>query len=267
MPELAEVEYYRKQWDCGLGGCIMTVKLHAETRVFRGTVPLALKKALPGSELLHSEAHGKQMLFRFSNECWLGLHLGMTGELRVEPVDFQPGRHEHLVLYQAERALVFSDPRQFGRIRFSRHAQAPEWWINLPAPLTSGEFTLTQMGTFLERHRKLAIKPALLLQNGFPGLGNWMVDEILWRSGLDPHTPAGDLTGKARQNLWRTIRFVCRQSLRIVGQDYSELPAGWLFHQRWDRNGHCPRHGSTLARGTVGGRTTVWCGRCQPPCD
>jgi formamidopyrimidine-DNA glycosylase len=264
MPELAEVEYYRKQWDCGLGAGIHTVHLHPAKRVFREASPAAIQKSLPGSLLLGSEAHGKQMLFRFSNEIWLGLHLGMTGELRIEKPGLQPGKHDHLILYQQTRALVFSDPRQFGRVRFHLSAEPPRWWLDLPAPLTSKQFTLELMTGFLQRHGKLSLKAALLLQEGFPGLGNWMADEILWRTGLAPRTPAGKLTSTERGNLWRVIRFVCREAIRSLTRGYSAFPAGWLFHQRWDRQGRCPRHGRSLARETIGGRTSAWCRTCQP---
>jgi formamidopyrimidine-DNA glycosylase len=120
------------------------------------------------------------------------------------------------------------------------------------------------MKSFLDQHRQLSLKAALLLQSGFPGLGNWMVDEILWRAGLDPRTSAGQLTSAELKNLWRIIRFVCRQAIKSVGANYSELPAGWLFHERWSADGRCPRHGRLLLRETVGGRTTAWCGLCQP---
>ena len=58
------------------------------------------------------------MLFVFSGGNWLGIHLGMTGKIRVEPANFRPDKHDHLALYQRERALVFTDSRQFGRVRF-----------------------------------------------------------------------------------------------------------------------------------------------------
>src|SRR2546423_12741344 len=109
MPELAEVEFYRKRWNAGLEAIVKGVALHSDKRVFRGSAPEALRKVLRGSVMLSSETHGKQMLFRFSNEIWLGLHLGMTGELRVEGPAFEPGKHDHFALYQRERTLVFSD--------------------------------------------------------------------------------------------------------------------------------------------------------------
>ena len=167
MPELAEVEYFRKQWDAGLRQRILRVDLRQEKRIFRGTDTAAIERALPEALLLSSEANGKQMLFRFSDGLWLGLHL------------------------------------------------------------------------------------------------DWMADEILWRAGVRPTTRAGRLTNDSLQKLWKEIRFVCREAIKKVGKDFSDPPSGWLFHARWGRAGLCPKHQETLARKTIGGRTTAWCARCQ----
>jgi len=167
------------------------------------------------------------------------------------------------VLYQKERALVFSDPRQFGRVRFHRGNQPPTWWAQLPPALLSREFTMEVMKTFLHRHSRLPLKAALLLQGGFPGLGNWMADETLWRARLHPRRPAGKLSGAELETLWRALRFVCRQAMKRVARTGLDLPAGWLFHQRWERQGYCPRNGRALVRETIGGRTTAWCPTCQ----
>src|SRR3954468_21828540 len=130
MPELAEVEYFRKKWDVGIGDTVRAVRLHGQKRIFRGVDPLALKRHLSGQKLCESKARGKQMLFVFAGNdpnktrarenarCWLGIHLGMSGKLRVEAANFRAGKHDHLVLQQTKRTLVFSDARQFGRVRF-----------------------------------------------------------------------------------------------------------------------------------------------------
>ncbi|MEZ4390615.1 MAG: DNA-formamidopyrimidine glycosylase family protein [Polyangiales bacterium] len=56
----------------------------------------ALRAALLGAVLSRSEARGKPMVFRFgeAGDRWLGLRLGMTGELLVAPPDHAPGRHD-----------------------------------------------------------------------------------------------------------------------------------------------------------------------------
>jgi formamidopyrimidine-DNA glycosylase len=262
MPELAEVEYFRRCWDSGLGQKVLNLHLHGQKRIFRGNDLEMLQRTLTGARLLSSEARGKQLVFRFSNRGWLGIHLGMTGALRREAARFIPGKHDHLVLRQRGQALVFSDPRQFGRVLF-HHGLEPEWWTRLPAGLLSPTFTFERMRGFLARYRRTPIKAVLLRQEGFPGIGNWMADEILWRAKLHPALPTGRLTAGQQRLLWRTVQFVCKGALRIVSKDYSDPPPSWLFRHRWKKGGRCPKDQQMLQRTVVGGRTTVFCPKCQ----
>ena len=263
MPELAEVEYFRKRWDVGTGQRVDHVSLHDDKRIFRGSDPAALEGALRGAMLLGSEARGKQMLFRFSHAAWIGVHLGMSGRLGVEAPDFAPGRHDHLVLFQKRQALVFSDPRMFGRVRFHCGKSAPTWWTSLPPAVTSREFTAVRLREVLQKRALVPLKALLLMQEIFPGVGNWMADEILWQARLHPRMMAGALDAVKQRKLWRATRAVCRVALKTIGRDWSDPPADWLIHERWKKAGRCPEHRTPLERATIGGRTTAWCPRCQ----
>jgi formamidopyrimidine-DNA glycosylase len=265
MPELAEVEYFRRQWDSGFGRRVVGLVLHAEKRVFRGTDVAALEKTLTGATLLGSEGHGKQMLFRFSGGGSLGIHLGMSGALRDGPAGISPGKHDHLVLFQQERSLVYSDPRMFGRVRFALGKGLPEWWRNLPPSVVSPAFTSAVLRGYLCRGRRSPIKALLLDQALFPGVGNWMADEIAWQIKLHPAVRAGELSPSQQHDLWRVSRAICRTSLKTIGVDWSELPKNWLIHQRWQKRGHCPRDGTLLDHGVIAGRSTAWCPVCQKP--
>ena len=263
MPELAEVEYFRKQWDVGMGDKVLAVQLHGEKRLFRGTDVAALERRLTSQRLRRSTARGKQMLFVFGSDNWLGIHLGMSGKLRVESPTFQAEKHDHLVLRQKKRTLVFSDARQFGRVRFHHGAEAPGWWEAGAPEIHSPQFTKTRMREFVRRHGRAPIKAVLLLQSGFPGIGNWMADEILWRARIAPRRQGGKLDEEQVSALWRSTRFVSRASLLTIGRDNSDPPKGWLLHERWAAGGRCPRDRQMLRRTTVGGRTTAWYARCQ----
>jgi formamidopyrimidine-DNA glycosylase len=263
MPELAEVEWYRKQWNPGLEKEIVDVQLHARKRVFRATDTCALRENLLGKKLLRSATRGKRMLFECSDDNWLGIHLGMTGKIRIEAADFRPNKHDHLVLYQREHALVFIDSRQFGRVRFHHGTTTPDWWTSGVPEIISAEFDRKFVDQFLDRHRKAPIKAVVLMQNGFSGIGNWMADEILWRARIHPAIRAGKLSARNREGLFRETKFVVRESLRTLGKDYSDPPRSWLIHQRWKRSGICPRHRTPLRHATIGGRTTAWCPKCQ----
>ena len=121
MPELAEVEYFRKQWDAGLRKKVVSVALHKGKQLFRGVDEKRLAAALQGATYLRSEARAKLMCFRFSRDAWLGIHLGMTGELRVEPPDFR----QHHRSERARRGPVGQGAQQrvdvaFGGVGFGR---------------------------------------------------------------------------------------------------------------------------------------------------
>jgi formamidopyrimidine-DNA glycosylase len=265
MPELAEVEYYRRQWDAGLGQKIVRVQLHSQKRIFRGSNTRSLARELTGARFVRSESWGKQMLFVFSGGNWIGLHLGMTGKLSVQPAGFRPEKHDHLVFHQQKRALVFRDARLFGRVRFHHGKAPPDWWRAGGPDIGSAQFDRKFFDAFLARHGRAPVKAVLLLQKGFAGIGNWMADEILWRAKILPSRKAGRLSATERARLFRETRFVATESLRIISPEFGDPPRDWLIHQKWKRNGVCPRHRTPLQKAMIGGRTTAWCPKCQKP--
>ncbi|GAB1488175.1 formamidopyrimidine-DNA glycosylase [Opitutaceae bacterium] len=258
MPELAEVEFIRKRWSPGLGQRIKGVRLHPKAGVFRGTNPATLIQHLTGATLLSSEAAAKQMLFLASGDVWLGLHLGMTGELSVQPAGYTPRAADHLVLDQATQALVFSDFRMFGRVQFSVGPEVPAWWSGIAPVILSKGFTREAVATFLRRRARSPIKAVLLMQERFPGVGNWMADEILWRAGVHPRQPAGSLNEAEIATLHREIRWVADRALKTIGETFVDPPKTWLFPHRWQDGGRCPKTGKKLIREEIGGRTTCW---------
>ncbi|MEO0054723.1 MAG: hypothetical protein RLZZ50_670 [Verrucomicrobiota bacterium] len=270
MPELAEVEYVRRRWNPGLGHAIATLRLHPRAGVFKTCDPALLAKLLPGARLESSEAAAKQMLFRLfaadqaRTPLWLGIHLGMTGELLVRPHGLPDRKADHLILDQpaAKQSLVFSDFRMFGRVQFHAGPDAPAWWAQIAPAVTSPEFTLAAVSEFLRRRARSPIKAVLLMQERFPGIGNWMADEILWRAALHPARRCGDLSAVEVKKLHSETVWVAREALRLIGAadtpEWPDPPKTWLFQHRWEDGGCCPRTKKPLERATIGGRTTCW---------
>lgn len=267
MPELAEVEFFRKRWDLAARGeRVVRVLTHDRKKLLRELDLPAFRRALAGATLESSAAAAKQMLFRFSGDVWLGIHLGMSGELSVAVPEHTPGKHDHLVLVTESHALVFNDPRMFGSVDFHVGPEPPEWWAKIAPPILSRQFTAEVVAAFLKRRARAPIKSVLLMQERFPGVGNWMADEILWRAAIHPARLAGSLTTAEVKTLWRECRNVCRDALaKIAGRGRTlprdlnvNIPKSWLFRHRWRPGGRDPRTGTLLAHATIGGRTTCW---------
>ncbi len=267
MPELAEVEFFRKQWDPGLGQVVKKVSTHPKARIYRDTPAAAIQRGLKGRTFVRSETHGKQMMFQFSDGAWLGLHLGMTGKLHVAPLDHEEEKRDHLILTLDDKLLVFSDYRMFGKLTLdiTDEGEAPEWWSGLPPRVTEPAFTKKRHTTFVKRFPKTPLKTLLLDQRGYPGIGNWMADEICWQLSIPPQTKSGDLTDAEIEAVWKKTRQISRSALRVIGTDWGKLPNSWLMNHRWKDGGICPRTKckTDLVRADLRGRTTCWCPNCQ----
>lgn len=268
MPELAEVEFFRRRWhEAGHGHRVGRVRAHATKKTFREAPAARLSRALRDTVLTTSAARAKQMAFCFNATRWLGIHLGMTGELFVAPAGYRPQAHDHLALELTEGpVLVFRDPRMFGGVRWHEGPDEPVWWSRIAPDLLSPDFTPAALAAFLTRRARAPLKAVLLMQERFPGIGNWMADEILWRAALHPARLAGVLTPAEQRRLYREIRQVCRLARVKIAGEGGPLPADlnvnipdtWLFNHRWADGGRCPRTGMPLIREEIGGRTTCW---------
>jgi formamidopyrimidine-DNA glycosylase len=85
------------------------------------------------------------------------------------------------------------------------------------------------------------------------GIGNLLADEMLWRAGLDPARPAGDLTPAELRRLHRHLRRTLDELDERGGSHTGDLQAARV------RGAVCPRDRAPLERRTIGGRTTYSC--------
>lgn len=286
MPELAEVELARRIWEPGTGQRIVAVDSHPHARVYRDTPASILESTLPNSFIVSSRTHGKRLLFSFGDRSpckstgahpttHLEIHLGMSGRLFLAGPDHEPTKHDHFILRTTRLGLVYSDYRQFGRVLLHQPCLDP--WTELPVEVLDPEFTIACLRRLTARRRGTTLKALLLDQTVFPGVGNWMADEICWRL---PCHPGIRLQALDLARLRTVSRQVCRGALRHVADKNAPLdrargfspgryveqvpPRSWLFQHRWKAGGCCPRCHSSLARGTIATRTTAWCPTCQP---
>jgi formamidopyrimidine-DNA glycosylase len=250
MPEALEVELTRRATD-GLVGRTMVEVERTDALV----VGDGVDDAAPGSTVEAITRRGK-LLVVLTDGPTLGIHFGMTGRL-LRDGDAAIGRlaygagSDHAVwdrwvvrLDDGSR-LRLHDPRRLGRV-----------WLE-PDVERLGPDVLTLRRADLAAAlagRRAPLKAVLLDQTAIAGLGNMLVDEVLWWSSLDPHRPAGSLTTDELGALQHAIRRRLPVMLRRGGSH-----TGTLSPARRAPGGHCPRDGAELRRDLVGGRTTVWC--------
>ncbi len=255
MPELLEVESYRRAAEAVVGRTVTTVHAPDPWFLKRGATPGVVTGALAGSRVLGARRHGKLLMLDLSTGVVLGLRFGMTGRIVVDgsaPIGvleyssarFDPAWDRFGLGFRGGGSLVVSDPRRLGGVELD-----PDVGVlgAEAATVTTAQLRAALHGS------STALKAALLDQHRVAGLGNLLVDESLWRAGLDPARSAGDLEPAEHRRLAARIRSTVADLGRRGGSH-----TGDLQDQR-HRGGHCPRCGGPLQRRTVGGRTTYSC--------
>ncbi len=253
MPELVEVEYYRRAALPLVGATIERVVVRDQRFVRPAGGGTRLRRVLRGATITGADRIGKLLVLRTTGAS-LGLRFGMTGVLVVEGTDtldelvYGPSRRDpawvRLVLVTSVGDLAVRDPRLLGSAELD-----PDTSRLGPDALT---LTRSQLADALAGSRA-PLKARLMDQQRLAGIGNLLADEMLWRSSLHPQRPAGSLSAVEVRRLHRHLRATLDDLLDAGGSHLGRMTA------ERHPGGHCPRDGTPLRRATVGGRTTWWC--------
>ena len=260
MPELPDVEHFRRVFRRhGAGRTVRSVR--ADRTIVRNATPQSLGRALARRRFVDPDRHGKWLV------CWtdgpaLLLHFGMTGDLVWSGDDPERHRHDRLLIgFAGGGELRYRNMRKLGGVWLAHDVGELR---GILGPLGPDALVVTReefLG-LLERKRG-GIKAALMDQTFLAGLGNILVDEVLWQARIHPRRRVESLGRRERAGLYRTMERILRESVERF--DYVPRKRTWLSHVRGRAGAACPRCGTPLDRSVVAGRTTYTCPRCQPP--
>jgi formamidopyrimidine-DNA glycosylase len=264
MPELPDVEGFRRTLaDCGRGRRIEQVRV-ADAGVLHGVSARRFRDRVRGRTFAEPRRHGKWLLAPLDDGDGptLLLHFGMTGRLVCCAPDDALHPHDRVTFTVGEDAqLRYRDMRKLRGL----------WLADGPPDGPSAAHVMGRQGpdaagvdratlTEVLSGRRGGLKTALMDQSVLAGLGNLLVDEILWRARLHPSGPAGGLGDDELRRLHTVLRRAVRDAAR-AGR-VPDRPA-WLTGHRDAPDPRCPRCRTTLRRTRVAGRSTVWCPHCQ----
>jgi formamidopyrimidine-DNA glycosylase len=278
VPELPEVEVVRAGLERWVVGRTVAKAELLHPRATRRHVagPDDVVARLTGRTLTDARRRGKYLWLPLSgtDEALLG-HLGMSGQLLVEPPQTPDGPHlrARLAFTDGGRELRYVDQRTFGGLSVEPLVHG------VPAPIAhiardplDPDFDLATFAAAVRR-RRTGIKRALLDQSLISGIGNIYADEALWRARLHYARATDTLTRPAIATLVEATREVMNEALAAGGTSFDSLyvnvngESGYFersLHVYGREHEPCPRCGTPIRRDAFMNRSSFSCPRCQP---
>jgi formamidopyrimidine-DNA glycosylase len=288
LPELPEVEVVRR----GVAAHVLG-RTVSEVEVLH---PRAVRSHPPGPEDFASRLKGRAVadVRRRGKYLWLVLapdetgsgageavlaHLGMSGQLRVQPEGTAEEKHLRVRFRFADGGaeLRFVDQRTFGGLRVCD--LVPVGGVEVPEPIahigpdpTEPVFDLESVVRRI-RARRTGLKRGLLDQGLVSGIGNIYADEALWRASLHWARPTATISARQVRELFGAVSEVMRDALEAGGTSFDALyvnvngESGY-FDRALAVYGQaglpCPRCGTPVRRDSFMNRSSYTCPKCQP---
>ena len=216
--------------------------------------------ALLGARPARVVHRGKALALLFSDRPYdLHFRFGMSGRLGL--VD---SKHARVVLeFEKGQFLYYIDPRKFGRVSVESE------YTSLIAGIDAMEIEEELLAQLCRSKRR--IRSVLTDQSGIAGIGNYLVNEILWKARINPFQPACTLAPSAIAAILKNARETIVDSARAGGAtllDYFGLGGeegtyGKSFNVY--RKEDCPRcYGPVSRVRNPGEQSSYFCPACQP---
>src|SRR5689334_1991274 len=289
MPELPEVEVVRRGLAAHVTGKTITaVRVHHPRAVRRHEAgPADLTARLLDAKITGTGRRGKYMWLTLNDGSALVVHLGMSGQMLLEPAmsarakgQQMERRNKHLriaTLLDDGTALSFVDQRTFGGWMLADLVTVDGTDVPVPVahlardPLDAA-FNRDGVVTVLRRKHS-EIKRQLLDQTVVSGIGNIYADEALWRARINGARRASSLSRAKLGELLDAAADVMSDALGQGGTSFDALyvtvngESGYFARSldAYGREGEpCGRCGAVMRRDKFMNRSSFYCPKCQP---
>ncbi len=209
------------------------------------------KEPFIGQRLLEIRTFGKQTYLVFEKAA-IRIHLLMFGSYSIDE-QTKPDKSLRLALIFSEGGMYFyTCSVKLVEIGF---LSAIDW----EADVMSSQWNPEKAQQKLETNPKMMVCDALMDQNIFSGVGNIIKNEVLFRTGVQPESPVGNLPAKKRKELIAEAR--------NYSFDFLEWKRAFVLKKHWlvHTKSICPKCGQKLIKKQtgVGKRRSFYCEKDQ----
>lgn len=270
MPELPEVETVIRILNPIIKGrTIKDIIIYREANINTGAKQF--KEILIGKTFESVERKGKYLLFNISDNYVVLSHLRMEGKYFETEVGKKIDQHD-IFAYQLDngKSLVYNDVRKFGEVGLYKKDRL---YLDSSLKVLGKEpFEITTKELFDHlKNKTCTIKEAIMDQHIIAGIGNIYADEVLFATSINPRTKASEISYEQCDQIIKEAIRILTEAIEEGGSTIKsyhpkEGISGKMQNKLmvYSRGGMpCFKCKTKLRRITIGGRSSVFCPKCQ----
>lgn len=186
----------------------------------------------------------------------------------------RPAKHQLLIEFNDFTAVSASVQMYGGMWCFSSEDEFRNPYYNMakekPSPL-SEEFNKSYFDELISPQdvQKLSTKAFLATEQRIPGLGNGVLQDILWKAKIHPKRKINTLKDEDKGTLYCTIKAVLSDMTRLGGRDtekdlYGNNGGYKTMMSKNNAGSPCVSCGGIIKKGNYLGGSIYYCENCQP---
>lgn len=229
-------------------------------------------RLVDGQILRMASAIGKQMFLNFENELTIRIHLGIYGKWsyqNLKPDQLPEPVGQVRARFRNEAKLADLRGPTVCEVITADEVHAVEQRLG-PDPLNANPGGV-ETRRFIEKviKSRTPIGLQLMNQDVIAGIGNVYRAEILFRAGINPHTPGNQLTNEQLKAIWDDSVGLLRVGVKtgyMITRDElaTKKPTKSERNFLYKREGlPCRVCGTNVSIELMAGRKLYWCGGCQ----
>lgn len=273
MIELPEAVTLSRQVAKALAGRAVT-SIHGATHLHKFTFFNAsiseYEVALSGQTVISAEGKGIFVNILLENGMSLAINDGINMRYH-KPGAVIPSKYQMLITFDDGSFVVFTTS-MYGTINLFRQSLDNKYWqksMGSISPL-SADFGDTYFAELMARESKsISVKGLLATEQRIPGLGNGVLQDILFNALIHPKRKISTLKEAEKERLFLSVKSTLMLMTEKGGRDtepnfFGERGGYTTILSKNTYGNPCPRCGGAIVKETYMGGTAYYCSSCQP---
>lgn len=185
-----------------------------------------------------------------------------------------PAKHQLELIFDNGSALYVTVQMYGGIMAFTEGSYANSYYLGSRAAISPlrEEFDWNYFQQLIPAKKSLSAKAFLATEQRIPGLGNGVLQDILWQVAIHPKCKLQNLTEADLHRLYQSVKTTLKEMTERGGRDTERnifgQPGGYRTKMSKNRlTQPCPLCGGVLRKEAYLGGSIYFCPNCQKACQ